>query len=62
MFKAYAAEAFIRIAIDAIQFHGAYGYTEDCDVQLYFRRSKWARPMFGDADYHYDRVATLRGL
>ncbi len=60
--KAYAAEAFVRIGIDAIQFHGAYGYTEDCDVQLYFRRSKWARPMFGDPDYHYDRVASLRGL
>ncbi len=60
--KAYASEAFIRITIDAIQFHGAYGYTEDCDVQLYFKRSTWARPMFGDADYHYDRVATARGL
>jgi alkylation response protein AidB-like acyl-CoA dehydrogenase len=60
--KAYASEAFIRIGIDSIIFHGAYGYTEDCDVQLYFKRSKWARPNFGDADYHYDRVATLRGL
>ena len=60
--KAYATEAFNRIGIDSIQFHGAYGYTEDCDVQLYFKRSKWARPMFGDADYHYDRVATSRGL
>ena len=60
--KAYATEAFNRIGIDSIQFHGAYGYTEDCDAQLYFKRSKWARPMFGDADYHYDRVATSRGL
>ncbi len=60
--KAYASEAFIRIGIESIQFHGAYGYTEDCDIQLYFKRSKWARPMFGDADYHYDRVASLRGL
>ena len=60
--KAYASEAFIRIGIDSIVFHGAFGYTEDCDVQLYFKRSKWARPHFGDADYHYDRVASLRGL
>ena len=60
--KAYASEAFIRIGIDAIQFHGAYGMTEDCDAQLYFRRSKWVRPMFGDADHHYERVARIRGL
>lgn len=60
--KAYASEAFVRIGIDGIQFHGAYGYTEECDIQLYFKRSKWARAMFGDADWHYDRVAALRGL
>ena len=60
--KALATEAFNRIGIDAIQFHGAYGTTEDCDVHLYYKRSKWARATFGDADYHYERIAQLRGL
>ncbi|MEE2663866.1 MAG: acyl-CoA dehydrogenase family protein [Myxococcota bacterium] len=60
--KAFATEAFNRIGIDAIQFHGAYGTTEDCDVHLYYKRSKWARATFGDADYHYERIARLRGL
>jgi alkylation response protein AidB-like acyl-CoA dehydrogenase len=62
MAKAYASEAFARIGIDAIQLHGAIGYTDEYDAQLYLKRSKWARPQFGDADYHYDRIARLGGL
>jgi alkylation response protein AidB-like acyl-CoA dehydrogenase len=60
--KAYASEAFIRVGIDSIQLHGAVGYTEECDAQLYLKRSKWVRPMFGDAAFHYERLARLRGL
>jgi alkylation response protein AidB-like acyl-CoA dehydrogenase len=60
--KAYASEAFARIGIDAVQLHGAVGYTDEYDVQLYLKRSKWVRPSFGDSDYHYDRIARLGGL
>jgi alkylation response protein AidB-like acyl-CoA dehydrogenase len=60
--KAYACDAFTRVGIDCIQLHGAVGYTLEYDVQLYLKRSKWARQMFGDADYHYDRVASLGGF
>lgn len=57
--KAFAAEAFLRMGVDGIQLHGAVGYTEGCDIQLYLKRSKWVRPMFGDEDFHYDRIAVL---
>lgn len=60
--KAYASEAFPRIGIEGVQLHGAVGYTEEYDIQLYLKRSKWARPMYGGEDYHYDRVATLGGI
>jgi len=60
--KAYASEAFPRIGIDGVQLHGGVGYTWEYDIQLYLKRSKWARPAFGDADYHYDRIARLGGL
>jgi alkylation response protein AidB-like acyl-CoA dehydrogenase len=60
--KAYASEAFGRIGIDAVQLHGGVGYTDEYDVQLYLKRSKWVRPAFGDSDYHYDRIARLGGL
>jgi hypothetical protein len=60
--KAFASEAFSQMGITGIQLHGAIGYTQDSDVHLYLRRSKWARPAFGDEAYHYDRVATLGGI
>ena len=60
--KAYASEAFPRIGLDTIQLHGGIAYTWEYDAQLYLKRSKWARPIFGDADYHYERVAQLGSL
>jgi len=60
--KAYGTDAFARIGIDGVQLHGAVGYTAEYDIQLYLKRSKWARPMFGDSDFHYERVARLGGL
>jgi alkylation response protein AidB-like acyl-CoA dehydrogenase len=60
--KAYAVDTFVRMGIDGIQLHGATGFTVDCDIQLYFKRSKWARPIFGDANAHYERAFELRHL
>ena len=59
--KAFGSEAITRAGIDAIQLHGAIGYTEEYDIQLYLKRSKWARPAFGDEEHHYERVASLGG-
>jgi alkylation response protein AidB-like acyl-CoA dehydrogenase len=60
--KAYASEAFARIGVDCVQLHGGIGYTWEYDAQLYLKRSKWARPAFGDSDHHYARIAALGGL
>jgi alkylation response protein AidB-like acyl-CoA dehydrogenase len=59
--KAYASEAFTRIGVDSVGLHGAIGFTAEYDIQLYLKRSKWALPAYGNADYHYDRVASLGG-
>ena len=60
--KAYCADTFPDAGIMGVQLHGGVGYTWEYDIQLYLKRSKWVRPMFGDADYHYERVARLGGL
>ncbi len=60
--KAYASETFARVGIDGVQLHGGVGYTWEYDIQLYLKRSKWARPIYGDSDYHYERVAQLGGI
>lgn len=57
--KAYLSDAFTRIGVDCVQLHGAVGYTLEYDIQLYLKRSKWVRPMFGDGEYHRDRLATF---
>ena len=58
--KAYASDAFARIGIDGVGLHGAIGFTAEYDAQLYLKRSKWVRSAFGDADFHYRRVAAMR--
>ena len=60
--KAYAADAFPKAGIMGVQLHGAVGYTWEYDIQLYLKRAKWVRPIFGDADHHYERVALLGDL
>jgi len=62
MAKAYASDTFSRIGFDSVELHGALGYTWEYDAQLYYKRSKWAKAMYGSADHHYDRVAQLGGL
>ncbi len=59
--KAMAAECFPRLGIDVVQLHGGIGYTWEYDAHLYLKRTKWGRPAFGDADYHYERIARLTG-
>ncbi len=60
--KAYASESFPMAGINGVQLHGGVGYTWEYDIQLFLKRAKWMRPMYGDADYHYDRIAELGGL
>jgi len=59
MAKAQAGDAFSYAADRAIQFHGGFGFTYDCDAQLYRRRSIWAENMWGDVIYHRKKLADL---
>jgi alkylation response protein AidB-like acyl-CoA dehydrogenase len=59
MAKAQAGEAFSFAADRAIQFHGGFGFTYDCDAQLYRRRSIMAENMYGDGIYHRRKLAAL---
>jgi alkylation response protein AidB-like acyl-CoA dehydrogenase len=40
MAKMYASEACVRIANDAVQIHGGYGYTKDFPVEKFYRDAK----------------------
>jgi alkylation response protein AidB-like acyl-CoA dehydrogenase len=60
MAKAAASEAYPFACSRAVQFHGGYGFTEDCDAHLYLRRALASRPALGDAREH--RAAIAAGL
>lgn len=60
--KAYASQSVCNAGVTGVQLHGAIGYTDDYDMQLFMKRSKWSRATYGDEDFHYDRVADLGGL
>jgi alkylation response protein AidB-like acyl-CoA dehydrogenase len=62
MAKAYASEAYRRVAGAAIQLHGGIGFTWEHDLHLYFKRAKASEFTFGDATYHRERVAQLINL
>jgi len=40
MAKLFASETAMRVATDAIQIHGGYGYVKEYDVERYFRDAK----------------------
>ncbi|MCZ6828833.1 MAG: acyl-CoA/acyl-ACP dehydrogenase [Gammaproteobacteria bacterium] len=59
MAKAQAADALCYAGDRAVQFHGAMGFTYECDAQLYLRRAQWTQQHFGDAYHHRKRLAGL---
>ncbi len=59
MAKAQAGEALVLASDRSVQFHGAMGFTYECDAQLYIRRAQWSQQQFGDALYHRKRLASL---
>jgi alkylation response protein AidB-like acyl-CoA dehydrogenase len=62
MAKAYASDAFRRVAGAGIQLHGGIGFTWEHDLHLYFKRAKGSEFTFGDATHHRERVAQLINL
>jgi len=57
MAKAAASEAYPFACSRALQFHGGYGFTEDCDAHLYLRRALASRPALGDGREHRAALA-----
>lgn len=57
--KSRCAEAALAITRAAIQFHGAIGFTEDCDVGLYVKRAMTVAAWLGNGRAHRTRYARL---
>ena len=62
MAKAWVSEASQRICATAHQCHGAIGFTKEHSLQLFSRRVKANEIVYGDSDYHFEKVALNIGL
>jgi alkylation response protein AidB-like acyl-CoA dehydrogenase len=60
--KAWTSDAYTRVCLDAHQAHGAIGFTQEYDLQLYTRRAKAAELAYGDTRHHSELLADLMGL
>lgn len=59
MAKAEAGDVFAFAGDRAVQFHGGFGFTWDCDAQLYLRRALWLQYAWGDSAHHRRRLGDL---
>lgn len=51
-----------RLAVqEGVQMHGGIGMTDEHDIGLYMKRHRVLDELFGDANYHADRLARLSG-
>ncbi len=59
--KAFASQAFVRVAAANIQNHGGMGFTWEADPHLYLKRAKAWENYIGTPQAHLERVAASLG-
>ena len=57
--KFKAGETNHLVTNEAVQMHGGVGVTDEYDVGLYLKRARVTEHIFGNAEYHLDRYASL---
>ena len=60
--KARCSDAFMQVGNEGVQMHGGIGMTDEHDIGFYLKRGGAAEVTFGDASYHRDRFARLKGF
>jgi acyl-CoA dehydrogenase len=60
--KARANDTYEQVTNEAVQMHGGIGTTDELDIGLFLKRARVTMQILGDAAYHRDRYARLRGF
>ena len=60
--KAWVSDAYQRVCATAHQCHGAIGFTQEHNLQLYTRRARMQETAYGDGNYHRELMAQSLGL
>lgn len=61
MCKAKLSEVYMLVSNEGVQMHGGIGMTDEFDIGFYLKRARVAQQTLGDAAFHRDRYASLRG-
>lgn len=59
--KARAGRSATLAVQEGVQMHGGMGMTDEFDIGLFMKRARVLQELFGDANFHQDRLATSRG-
>jgi alkylation response protein AidB-like acyl-CoA dehydrogenase len=59
--KAKAGRASALAVQEGVQMHGGIGMTDEFDIGLYMKRDRVLNELFGDANYHADKLARMTG-
>ncbi len=60
--KAKACDTLELISNEAVQMHGGIGMTDAEEIGFFLKRARVAQQWLGDASFHRDRYATLKGF
>ena len=59
--KAFAATATTLAVQEGVQMHGGIGMTDEYDIGFYMKRGRVLAELFGDANFHADKLARAAG-
>ena len=59
--KAHITDRAMNAARESVELHGGYGFTWECEVQMWFKRIMLDRSLMGTPDHHRERTALLGG-
>jgi alkylation response protein AidB-like acyl-CoA dehydrogenase len=59
--KAHITDRAMNTARESVELHGGYGFTWECEVQMWFKRIMLDRAQLGTPDQYRERTATLGG-
>lgn len=59
--KAHITDRAIHAARESVELHGGYGFTWECEVQMWFKRIMFDRSFLGTPEQHRERCAELGG-
>jgi len=59
--KAKAGSVSTLAVQEGVQMHGGIGMTDEYDIGLYMKRDRVLNEIFGDANYHADKLARMNG-